>query len=138
MSVERQPIYITLDPPYRLRTEDQVFTFIGWVQVDDPAAPRIGMSLNGIEVPVVISHKPEIKAIIPDVEAFGLYAKVDFKQVFAGLPEAALREPFLLEALVRTDDRERVFEYAVTDEWLRQVFGRELKARPIPPEALQI
>src|SRR6185503_1536736 len=138
MPVERRLIHITLDPPYRLRTEDKVFVFIGWAQVDDPAAPRISLAVNGVEVPAVTAPKPEVKAIFPGLEAFAIYAKVDFKALFANAPPEAVQEPFLLVATVRTDDHERSFEYAVTDDWLRTVVGRPIKARRIPPEALQI
>src|SRR6185437_6943953 len=110
----------------------------GWAQVDDPAAPRISLAVNGVEVPAVTAPKPEVKAFFPGLEAFAFYAKVDFKALFANAPPEAVREPFLLAATVRTDDHERSFEYAVTDDWLRTVVGRPIKARRIPPEALQI
>ena len=32
------PMLITLDPPYRLATEDLTFRFRGWAQVSDPDA----------------------------------------------------------------------------------------------------
>jgi SAM-dependent methyltransferase len=138
MPIGDKVVHITLDPPYRLRTEDETFIFIGWAEVDDPKAPSISLSLTGIAVPVVVAPKPEVREHFPDLEAAGFYAQVNFKQLFADLPASAVAEPFLLEATVRSDDRERTFEYAVTEDWLRHVFGRGLKARRIPPEALQI
>ena len=138
MSVAPRLIHITLDPPYRLQTRDTVFVFLGWVQVNDPAAPRISLSLNGIDVPVVIKPNPAIQAAIPGVEALAFYARVDFKALFASAPHDAVPQPFLLLATVRTDEHERTFEYEVTDDWLGVVFGRPMQARRIPPEDLQI
>src|SRR6266481_8169573 len=138
MPIGKKIVHITLDPPYRLRTEDETFVFIGWAEIDDPAAPRISFFLNGVDVPIVVKPHPEVRQAFPDLETAGFYTRVDFKPLFADLPPSAVTEPFLLEASVRSDDRERTFEYTVTEDWLRQVFGRDLKARRIPPEALQI
>ena len=128
---------ITLDPPYRLRTEDQVFTFKGWAQVTDPSAPDIRLSLNGVDAPLAITHRPpRLDQFFTGIEALAFVATVDFATALA--PLAAPSEPFLLEATVTTDGHARTFEYAVTDAWLAQVFGRPLRARRMPPEHLQI
>jgi SAM-dependent methyltransferase len=131
-------VHITLDPPYRLQTKDETFVFVGWAEADDSTNPRVSVSVNGVDVRAVVQPMPEVRKQFPDVDAVGFYAKVKFKEAFAGLPPSAVTEPFLLEVRVRSDDRERTFEYEVTDDWLRRVLGRDLKARRIPPEALQI
>jgi SAM-dependent methyltransferase len=128
---------ITLDPPYRLRSEDLSFTFKGWAQVTDPAAPDIHLSLNGVDVPLTITQRPpRLDQFFTGIEALAFVAEVDFATALAPLARPA--EPFLLEATVTTDGCPRTFEYAVTDAWLAQVFGRPLRARPMPPERLQI
>jgi ubiquinone/menaquinone biosynthesis C-methylase UbiE len=63
---------------------------------------------------------------------------VDFREVLAGVDPMQDVGGFLLVATVTSDARERSFEYAVTAEWMQAVFGRPLKARPVPPAALQI
>lgn len=132
-------MFITLDPPYRLQTEDQTFVFTGWAQVADPASPDIQFALNGIDTPLVVTTRPPgLDAYFPDLPALAFYAQVDFAAVFADAPPELFGEPFLLEATVTTDGVPRTFEYAVTDAWLAQVFGRPMRARPMPPEALQI
>jgi SAM-dependent methyltransferase len=128
-------VFISLNPPYRLEAQDEAFTFLGWAEVDDPAAPAIGLFLNGVEVPVTTFEKPGLAKAFPGMRSRGLSAEVRFADVFAGHTPS---EPFLLEATVVSDHRTRTFEYTVTDAWLRQVFGRDLKARRVPPEALQI
>ena len=40
--------FISLDPPYRLNFGQETFVFLGWAEVDDEAAPHLGMTLNGI------------------------------------------------------------------------------------------
>jgi SAM-dependent methyltransferase len=128
---------ITLDPPYRLRTEDLSFTFKGWAQVTDPSAPDIHLSLNGLDVPLTITRRPpRLDQFFTGIEALAFIAEVDFAQTLAPLARPA--EPFLLEATVTTDGHPRTFEYAVTDAWLTRVFGRPLRARPMPPEHLQV
>jgi len=128
---------ITLDPPYRLQTEDQAFVFKGWAQVTDPASPDIRLSLSGVDVPLTITHRPpRLDQFFTGIEALAFVAKVDFATALA--PLVAPAEPFLLEARVTTEGHARTFEYAVTDAWLARVFGRRLRARPAPPEPLQI
>jgi SAM-dependent methyltransferase len=128
-------VFISLNPPYRLEAGQEAFTFLGWAEVDDPQAPRIRMLLNGVEVPVTTFEKPGLAKAFPDMRSLGLSTEVRFADVFAG---QAPKEPFLLEATVISDHRTRTFEYAVSEAWLRQVFGRELRARRSPPEALQV
>jgi SAM-dependent methyltransferase len=128
---------ITLNPPYRLRTEDQVFVFIGWAQVTNPAAPDIRLSLNGVDVPIMITCRPpRLDQFFTGIEALAFVAKVDFAAALRGFASPA--EPFLLEARVTTEGVSRTFEYAVTEGWLAQVFGRPVRARAMPPEHLQV
>jgi SAM-dependent methyltransferase len=128
-------VFISLNPPYRLDAENADFTFLGWAEVDDPEAPNIALRLNGVEVPVTTFEKPGLAKAFPGMLSRGLSAEVRFADVFAGHTPA---EPFLLQATVVSDHRSRTFEYAVSDGWLRQVFGREVTARRVPPEALQV
>jgi SAM-dependent methyltransferase len=130
---------ITLDPPYRLQAADTSFVFKGWAQVLDPEAPDIRLHINGVETPVVVTHRPPLLSeLFPGIEALQFYAQVDFAEVLRGADPQEVREPFLLRATLSTDGVPRTFEYAVTEAWLTHVFGRPMKARPIPPEHLQI
>lgn len=128
---------MTLDPPYRLRTEDVVFQFRGWAEVADPAAIDIGLSINGVDVPLTLTCRPpRMDQFYPGLEAMAFIAQVDFREVMARAKR--VREPFLLEATLTSDGCSRMFEYEVTDAWLAEVFGRPMRARRTPPEHLQI
>lgn len=128
---------MTLDPPYRLQTEDMRFRFRGWAQVTDPATPDIGLAINGVPVPVTLTEQPpRLAEFYPGVEAWRFIAEVDFREVLSRA--TAVAEPFLLEATVTTEGHARTFEYAVTDAWLQVVFDRPMRARPMPPEHLQV
>lgn len=130
---------ITLDPPYRLPTEAETFVFTGWAQVTNPAAPDIRFSLNGVAAPLVTTKRPgRLEEFFPGVDALAFYAQVDFADVLGRAPPERIAEPFLLEATITTDGVARTFEYAVTDAWLEDVFGRPMRARRMPPEHLQI
>ena len=133
--VEPAPVYLTLNPPYRLEDGDLTVVLRGWAEVDDPGAPAISLSLNGRETPLTVYDQAGIQRHFPGMKALGFQADVDFKALFAGLEPS---EPFLLEATVVSDHRRRTFEYSVTPKWLEAVFGRPLRARRIPPEPLQI
>jgi SAM-dependent methyltransferase len=128
-------VFISLNPPYRLEVQNDAFTFLGWAEVNDPEAPAISVFLNGVEVPVVTFEKPGLAKAFPGMLSRGLSAEVRFGDVFAGQTPS---EPFLLEATVVSDHRSRTFEYAASDAWLGRVFGRDVKARRVPPETLQI
>jgi SAM-dependent methyltransferase len=132
-------VLITLDPPYRVPEDADTFVFGGWAQVTDPAAPDIRFHLNGLEAPLVLTKRPgRLEEFFPGVDALAFYAQIDFMDLFDRLPPDRLVEPFLLEATITTEGVARTFEYAVTDAWLRRLSGLPLRARPMPPEHLQI
>jgi SAM-dependent methyltransferase len=128
-------IHITLDPPYRLDETQTTFAFNGWAQVDDATAPKIELSLNGVKTPVNIYEMPELAELFPGMKGVGFWANVTFRNV---LPQPPADRPFLLIATVTSDDRQRSFEYAVSQAWLDKVFDQPPAARPTPPEHLQI
>jgi len=138
MALADDRVFISLNPPYRMTSEADPFLFTGWAEVNDPAAPNIVLSLNGVDVPMETFDRPGIQKHFPGLVALGIRASVSFEQIFANLPASQVAEPYLLEATVTSDHRTRTFEYEAADIWLRRVFGRKVKARAIPPENLQI
>ncbi|MBX3484339.1 trans-aconitate 2-methyltransferase [Phenylobacterium sp.] len=130
---------ITLDPPFAVEDDDAPFHFRGWAQVTDPAAPDTRLHVNGVEAPIVVTHRPpRLAEFHPGVEALRFHADADLPALLRAAPAERVREPFLLEATVTTEGRARTFEYAVTDAWLARVFGRPVRARPVPPPHLQV
>ncbi|HVI31523.1 class I SAM-dependent methyltransferase [Phenylobacterium sp.] len=130
-------VLISLDPPYRIADDATEFVFLGWAQVDDPAAPDVRMTVNGVEVPVRLGERPpNLHLYYKDVEALTFFQRVHLVDLLRAAPPPP--EPFLLEVAVVSDGRSRVFEYAVSEAWLRRVYGRPVRARAIPPEPLQI
>ena len=129
---------MSLDPPYRLRSDAVTHRFIGWTEVDDPEKPDIKLTLNGIEAPLTLKWRPDVVAQFPDTIMQGFFAQVDFRELLRPLADGEISEPFLLEAKLTSGHRRRTFEYAVTEQWLESLFERPLRARRIPPEHLQI
>lgn len=138
MEADRRFTYITLDPPYRLADEAVTHVFVGWAEVDDEAAPVLSMTINGLDVPVTCVERPGVKQYFPNLATTGFWAKVNFADLLRAAPPEALAEPFLLVAEITSGDRVRGLEYEVTDAWLARVLGHPMRARRIPPEALQI
>ena len=137
MDVPSHEVLISLDPPYRIPDEAADFVFLGWAQVADPDRPDIRMTVNGVETPVRIGGVPvNFDVYYPGVEARNFFQRVPLVDLLRAAPPP--QEPFLLEVEVATDGRSRVFEYAVSEAWLRKVYGRPVRARAIPPEPLQI
>lgn len=137
MAASPAPVLISLDPPYRLPEETTDFVFLGWAQVADPAAPDIRMAINGVDVPVRVGERPpKLDLYHPGVDALAFFERVHLVDLLRAAPPP--QEPFLLEVTVTSDGRARTFEYAVSDAWLRRVYGRPVRARAIPPEPLQI
>jgi SAM-dependent methyltransferase len=132
------PVLISLDPPYRLAPDASAHVFAGWAEVDDPGAPDIRLSLNGVDVPVATFERPNFQAHFAGVRALGFRAGVDLAAVLRRAAPEALAEPVLLLATVTSGSRTRTFEYAVSDEWLARTLGRPMRARRIPPEHLQV
>ncbi|HEY9219086.1 MAG TPA: hypothetical protein VIO94_13625, partial [Phenylobacterium sp.] len=129
---------LTLDPPYRLGDQDILFTFAGWCEVNDEAAPDVALTLNGMPVALETYPRPQVRMHFPGIDVRGVRAEVDFRQVFVDRPELADgRGGFLLRAELRSDHRLRTFEYAVSDAWMAGVFGGGA-ARRVPPDELQI
>lgn len=129
---------MTLDPPYRLGDDQVVFTIGGWTEVDDEARPDVGLTVNGRPVAVETYPRPQVRNHFPGLQVRGVRATVDFRELLAGADAQQACGGFLVEALFRSDHRERVFEYAVSPGWMAQVFGAGPKPKPVPPEALQI
>jgi len=129
---------MTLDPPYLLGDEQANFKLIGWTEIDDPAAPDIELTINGRPVAFHARPRPEVALHFPGIKASGVMAELDFRSLLAGVDTQQDLGGFLVEAKLRSDHRERVFEYAVTPGWMQAVFGAPLKARPVPPAHLQI
>lgn len=135
MATSHNMTLISLDPPYRLGEDQDRFRFIGWSEVDDPSQPDIHLFINGVELPVMTAAMPSVQEHYPGVLACSIYAEVDFAAVLRDTP---IKEPFLLEATVISDERSRLFEYEVSEGWLKKVFGRPVRRRRIPPEHLQV
>jgi ubiquinone/menaquinone biosynthesis C-methylase UbiE len=127
---------MTLDPPYELGDEAVTFKFVGWTEVDDAANPDIALSINGRPAPVKTKPLPSIREHFPGVLALGVSAAVDFRQLLAGVDLQQHRGGFLVEAELRSGERRRTFEYAVSPRWMTRVFG--FRPRPVPPAHLQI
>jgi SAM-dependent methyltransferase len=128
-------VFISLDPPYFLDLEDQVYVFRGWAEVDQIDLPDIHLSINGKAVKVVTTEPPNFEGYLAGKTGMKFYAKVDFRSLFS---RETFPEPFLLEAEVRSGSRVRTFEYAVTRAWARECLGAFQSLRAIPPEPLQI
>jgi SAM-dependent methyltransferase len=126
---------ITLDPPYRLGDQDVVYNLFGWAEVDDEANPDIRVTANGRPIPVELTRNTNAQNYYPGIVAYSLFARVNFADL---LRRETPVEPFLLSVEVTSDARSRVFEYEVSDGWLRTVFDRPVRRRRIPPEHLQI
>lgn len=129
---------MTLDPPYELGDEAATFTFIGWTEVDDEAAPDLALTINGRPAPFTALPRPEVRNYFPDIQVRGVRATIDFAALLSGVDLQQDRGGFLIEAELRSDHRARVFEYAVSPGWMRRVFGDGPRARPVPPAPLQI
>jgi len=129
---------ITLNPPYVLDDGATAFTFRGWAEVDDEAAPDIEVRVNGQAVTAALSPRPQVRRYFPGLQVRSIDAAVDFREVLAGADTQQDAGGFLLCVSVRSDHRERTFEYAVSDAWMAAVFGGALKARPVAPANLQI
>jgi len=129
------PTRISLDPPYRIERGQRRFIFHGWAEVDDEAAPDIALALNGKPIPVTAYPMPTLKDHFPGMKGVGFHTRADFPDA---VPTPDPARPFLLEAAVRSDGRKRTFEYAVSQDWLDEVFPDPPRARPVPPEHLQI
>lgn len=138
MEADRRFTYITIDPPYRIASDAVTHTFVGWAEVDDEAQPALSMTVNGLDVPVTCVERPGVKTYFPNLQTTGFWAQVNFADLLRGAPSSAVREPFLLVVEIRSGDRVRAFEFAVTDAWLQRILSRPMTARRIPPEALQI
>jgi SAM-dependent methyltransferase len=130
--------HITLNPPYVLDDEATTFTFRGWAEVDDEEAPDIEVRVNGRRVPADLSPRPQVRRHFPGLQVRGIDATVDLRATLAGIDTQQDQGGFLLEVSVRSDHRERTFEYAVSETWLEAAFGGSLRARPVAPADLQI
>lgn len=130
--------HITLDPPYVLADDATTFTFRGWAEVDDEDAPDIEVRMNGRPVAAQLSPRPQVRRYFPGLQVRSIDATVDFRQALAGVDTQQAEGGFLLRVSVRSDHRERTFEYGVSDAWMAAVFGEPLKARPVAPANLQI
>ena len=128
---------MTLDPPYELEDGATTFTFGGWTEVDSEDAPDLALTINGRPAPLTAFPRPEVRNYFPDAQVRGVWAKIDFAKLLAGVDLQQDRGGFLIEAELRSDHRVRMFEYAVTPAWMAQVFG-EARPRPVPPAHLQI
>jgi SAM-dependent methyltransferase len=135
MPAASEIVFATLDAPYRLDAGQDDFVFRGWAEVDDEDRPDIRLTVNGVDVPLVASREPHERMKYPDMKACSFKAPVRFSELLAATTPS---EPFLLTATLTSDHRRRVFEYGVSAAWLKEVFGRPLRPRPIPPEALQV
>lgn len=130
---------MTLDPPYVLDADKVDYRFIGWTEVNDEEAPDIALTVNGVPVEARIFPRPEVRQNFPGLQVRAVSAPVNFRELLVGTDPMQHSGGFLLRAALRSDHRLRTFEYAVTPDWLRQVFGQDgLKAFPVPPEPLQI
>jgi len=130
-------VMIALDHPYRLDAHQVRYTFIGWTEVDDLDAPDVELSINGRPVPITLPHRPDVEAAFPDLKAMGIRGTVDFRSLLTGADPQQDQGGFVLEATVRSDQRMRTFQYAVSDAWMAAVFGPHQRARPAPPDHLQ-
>ncbi|WP_296597194.1 bifunctional 2-polyprenyl-6-hydroxyphenol methylase/3-demethylubiquinol 3-O-methyltransferase UbiG [Phenylobacterium sp.] len=133
-----QAWHITLDPPYVLDDTATSFTFRGWTEVDDEDAPDVEVRINDRAVPVELSPRPQVRRFFPGLQVRSLAAAADFREILAGCDTQQGDGGFLLRVSVRSNHRERTFEYAVSDAWMAAVFGPGLKARPVAPANLQI
>lgn len=130
--------HITLNPPYVLDDDATTFTFRGWSEVDDENAPDIEVRVNGRCVAAELSPRPQVRRYFPGLQVRSVDATVDFREALSGVDTQQDVGGFLLKVSVRSDHRERTFEYGVSDAWMAAVFGAPLKARPVAPAHLQI
>lgn len=131
-------IHITLNPPYVLGADDARKTLLGWCEVDDEQAPGVSVRINGSPAPLVLSPRPQVRNHFPGMQVRGIRVDADFATLLRESDRMQDQGGFLLSVQVRSDDRERTFEYGVTREWLRAVFGEDLAPYPMPPAHLQI
>lgn len=140
--MDKPLIYITLAPPYRIPDNAMTFRFSGWTEVDREDAPDIEVHINGRPAEARTQLKPEVRNHFPGMQVRGIQIDADFVTLLEGCDTQQDQGGFLLTVCVRSDNRERSFEYAVTETWLGRVFnspdGSKLRSYPVPSEDLQL